>query len=57
MIQKICVWPDYEWCYFEEIEEFTTSPMAKSDDFKIVEVEFIDEPSHDQLLEIVDHLK
>ncbi len=33
--QKICYWPDGEWCRFEEVEEYTQqgSGHAKSDDY------------------------
>ena len=52
-IQRICVWPDYEWCYVEDVEELTTSPCAKSDDYRTVTLVFGDEPTEEQLAIII----
>ena len=53
-MQKICIWADYDWCYYDELEENLNSPMAKSDDFVTIELEFDDEPTIEQLKEVID---
>lgn len=51
---KIHVWADYSWCYSDELEDNLNSPMAKSDDFITVEINFDDEPTLEQLKGVVD---
>jgi hypothetical protein len=33
-VEKICVWPDYTWCYEEDLEEYS----HLSDDFMLLEI-------------------
>ena len=56
-MEKICIWSDYEWCYYDEIEDYLNAPMAKSDDFIVVEIEFDEEPTYEQLVEAIDGVK
>ena len=42
---KIIVWPDYEWCYYDELWLYS----HKSDDYSIAEIAFEEEPTNEQL--------
>ena len=48
-MQSIAIWSDYEWCYEDDIHEYS----HKSDDYTIVSIEFDEEPTHEQLKQIV----
>ena len=52
--QKIHVWADYSWCYDDELEDNLNYPMAKSDDFITVDLNFGDEPTLEQLKRVID---
>ena len=49
---KICIWPNYEWCYIDELDQ---NLQFRSDDFIIREIkEFEDEPHPDLIKSLVD---
>ena len=50
-MQKICIWADYDWCYYDELEEYGRN---KSDDIVTIELEFDDGPTIEQLKEVID---
>ena len=47
--QDIVVWPDYTWCYVDELAEFD----YKSDDHVTGTVTFDSEPTQEQLEELI----
>ena len=47
----ICVWPDYEWCFNGDLDEYGAN---KSDDFVRATITIKDDPTLTQLKRIVD---
>lgn len=44
-MEEICIWADYDWCWLNEVEEYSW----KSDDYITVNIDFDDEPTIEQL--------
>jgi hypothetical protein len=48
--RKICIWPDRDWCEWEDLETYMGA-LGKSDDFHTVDVSLdIDDEKLDQLI-------
>lgn len=41
----ICVWPDYTWCYLNEIGDY----LWKSDDFEVVKINLTEEEIEEKI--------
>ena len=51
--RAIAIWPDYSWCFEDEIHDMMTAG-GKSDDYLVSGIEFDDEPTYEQLRMAVD---
>lgn len=54
-MEKIAVWSDYDWCYFDLLEEYLN---FKSDDYIVADVpDYLDEIDFDFISSLVDCLE
>ncbi len=40
VLESVAVWPDGEWCFTSDLEEYMAPPCAKSDDFEVMPYEY-----------------